>query len=215
MSRFALAAAFLMALGHQAQAQAAPPAPAQAPAQAPEQAPEQAPGQAPPGYTQMILGLGYTTEDPAFAVGFEHKPARSRIAFRTLVEYREKMWGSPDMTNPAFSSRRLLGVQFLGARIFRDGRRIQPYLLGGLGVYHEDAQWGGYPLVFTDSGIVQGPFTYRATERLIPALITGTGVNARLGSVTLFGELRLPLYRTGMRNFSYGPQVPLMFGIRF
>ena len=160
-----------------------------------------------PSYTQMVLGVGHTFRARAYALGFEHKPTNSPIAWRVLLE----RWRRESRPTPTiFSSQELFGAQILGLRLFRQQRRLQPYILGGLGLYHEK-EFGPTTLVHDPENGVS--WRYGNTERMVPTMIWGTGLNLRLRGVTLFGEVKMPVPSQGI-GFS-GPAAPLTFGIRF
>lgn len=165
-----------------------------------------------PGYTQMILGVGSTFQTRAYNLGFEHKPANSPIAWRVMLEHwnRSTDLGEP----PSYSRQRLFGAQLLGLRLFRPRSRLQPYILGGLGIYHEESWSGSMAMQWTGEGFVTtGPWQYSHRNRVLPSIIWGTGLNLRLRSVTFFGEFKLPVPSQGY-GLS-GPAAPLTFGIRF
>jgi len=48
-----------------------------------------------------------------------------------------------------------------------------------------------------------------------PTLIWGSGLNVRVSGLTLFGEVKLPVWSAQSNSFGMGPQAPLTFGIRF
>ena len=161
-----------------------------------------------PSYTQMIFGVGHTFKARAYALGFEHKPHNSPIAWRVLLERWNRETFATE-TSPG-THQRLLGAQFVGLRLFRQPHRVQPYILGGLGLYHEEA-FGRTRLVEdTDGSII---WQYGNSERFVPSMIWGTGLNVRVRRVTLFGEVKMPVPSQGI-GFS-GPAAPLTFGIRF
>jgi hypothetical protein len=161
-----------------------------------------------PSYTQMIFGVGHTFKARAYALGFEHKPANSPIAWRVLLERWNRETFASETSQGRYQT--LFGAQFVGLRLFRQPHRLQPYILGGLGLYHEKA--------FGPDGVVAEPdgsigLRYGHSERLIPTMIWGTGLNVRVRRVTLFGEVKLPMPSQGF-GLS-GPAAPLTFGIRF
>jgi hypothetical protein len=160
-----------------------------------------------PSYTEMVVGVGYTFTTRAYNLGFEHKPADSPIAWRVMLE----RWSRQSHPVESYhSSQELFGAQFLGLRQFRQRRALQPYILGGLGLYHEKS--------FSATNLVFDPATganwqYANRERFIPSIIWGSGLNLRLRGVTLFGEFKLPVPSQGVGLA--GPAAPLTFGIRF
>jgi hypothetical protein len=168
----------------------------------------------------MILGVGYTTEDPAFNVGFQHKASDSKVAWRAMLEYWENFSGSPLSTPTvplSYSSRKIYGLQLLGLRVFRDKHRVQPYLLGGAGLYYEDVfsasqSWVGQP---DGSFAPSSNVDTRDRRNVIPVVLWGGGLSVRISGLTLFGESKFPMYSTGTNSFRLGPQAPLTFGIRF
>lgn len=168
-----------------------------------------------PSYTQMLLGVGYSYTEPMFALGFEHKPKGSKVAFRALLEHHEVQYASGSDASPSWHTRELYGAQLLGVRLFRDTRRIQPYVFGGLGLYHQRSHYAGPELVFSDTGLVLGAYRSEQTSRFTPAVVWGTGLNLRLRGVTLFGEARLPMFMGGFNRVRTGPQSPLVLGFRF
>lgn len=56
-------------------------------------------------------------------------------------------------------------------------------------------------------------FTLWDVHETLPAPILGVGATMRLGGSHLFGELRLPFYQHN--SLAWGPNSPLMFGLRF
>lgn len=160
-----------------------------------------------PSYTEMVVGVGYTFKTRAYNLGFEHKPADSPIAWRVMLE-RWSRQSHPVESH--YSSQELFGAQFLGLRLFRQRRALQPYILGGLGLYHEKS-FAATNLVFDPANGANWQYANR--ERLIPSIIWGSGLNLRLRGVTLFGEFKLPVPSQGVGLA--GPAAPLTFGIRF
>ena len=107
-----------------------------------------------PSYTQMVLGVGYTFKTRAYNLGFEHKPADSPIAWRLMLE-RWSRQSHP--VESYYSSQELFGAQLLGLRLFRQQRRLQPYVLGGLGLYHEKSWSAAMTTQATQDGITVAP----------------------------------------------------------
>lgn len=164
-----------------------------------------------PSYTDMIFGVGHTFRARSYVLGFEHKPTDSPISWRVLFE-RWSRRSQPTEAN--MSSQELFGAQLLGLRLFRQQRRLQPYILGGFGLYHEKSWSAAMTAQVTDDGIIVAPpWQYSRTERMVPTMIWGTGLNLRLRGVTLFGEVKMPAPSQGI-GFS-GPAAPLTLGIRF
>lgn len=165
-----------------------------------------------PSYTQMIFGVGHTFRARAYALGFEHKPTNSPIAWRVLLERWNRQ--TIETWTSAHSGQTLFGAQFVGLRLFRQQSRLQPYILGGLGLYHETSWSAAMTRQFTQDGITMGlPWQFSRQERFVPSMIWGTGLNVRVRRVTFFGEVKMPVPSQGI-GFS-GPAAPLIFGIRF
>lgn len=164
-----------------------------------------------PSYTDMVFGVGHTFRARSYLLGFEHKPTDSPIAWRVQLE----RWGrSSRPTEANASSQELFGAQMLGLRLFRQKHRLQPYILGGLGLYHEKSWSAALTTHATEDGItVAPPWRYSRVERLVPTMIWGTGLHLQLRGVTLFGEVKMPVPSQGI-GFS-GPAAPLTLGIRF
>jgi hypothetical protein len=167
----------------------------------------------PPSYTQMILGAGFAPGLPAVNVGFEHRPTGSKIAWRAMLEYRDRIHdvvSSPD--HSSYSRRTTYALQLLGVRQYRADRRVQPYVFGGLGIFHQ-AVSGSQAFIDRQTGFVD---IQRSNETLVyPSLLWGVGTSVRVSGVTLFGELRLPEYSPSSRQFRGGWQSPFFLGIRF
>ena len=169
-----------------------------------------------PSYTQMILGGGPFPLGPVYTLGFAHKPAGSSVSWRLMTEYYERSLPDPDRAGTFFSATTTYGLQALGVRTFRETRRFQPYLLGGVGLYHTDHMFRDRTVTWTDSGFVTlADRGIGRRQSVIPTFIWGTGLNLRISGVTLFGEVKLPIYSTNINAFRWGPQAPLTFGIRF
>lgn len=163
-----------------------------------------------PSYTQMIVGVGHTLDEAAWSLGFEHKPTDSRVAWRVLLEHWDNHTNGPGSDN--WQARRLFGAQLVGLRQFRQQRRVQPYLLGGLAIYHEEYFFGSRNFTFGPDGFIEeGPVRTGRGERVNPSIIWGTGLNVRVSGFTMFGELKLPMPVSGQRFRA----APFLFGIRF
>ncbi len=164
--------------------------------------------------TQMIVGAGMpfgamTQWTPVYAVGFEITPPRSRTAIRLLGEYGE----NSDFDGAYYRYQRSVGVQAVGIRSF-GVRRLQPYVLAGIGLYSVESRGSFRTFLPTDTGFdPTGPVQYYRNNETLPSLLWGTGVNVRVRRMTLFTELKLPFY-VG-RRFEYGPQSPLIVGFKF
>lgn len=167
-----------------------------------------------PGYTQMIVGMGYWTQNPSIVLGFEHKRSSSPIAWRVMLEYWDDFQFNRYDSWSHVHIREVSGAQLLGVRIFRARHRFQPYLLGGLGLYYDKGLAAGMtPAIGPDT---DPPQPYRDEwRRFHPSVIWGGGMSVRVSGLTLFSELKLPLPSTGGRGFRLGPQMPLVFGVRF
>lgn len=166
-----------------------------------------------PGYTQMLIGVGHTFDEAAWSLGVEHKPAGSRVAWRALLEQWDHHTVLPSADQPDLQARRFLGAQLLGLRVFRQPRRLQPYVLGGLAMYRERYVYSFSPHILNPDGSTsRGPAEAGHGERVHGSLFWGTGLNLRVSGVTVFGEVKLPVPRTGRGTFS---AAPLLLGIRF
>jgi hypothetical protein len=166
-----------------------------------------------PGYTGMLLGVGHTLDEAAWSLGFEHKPAGSPVAWRMLLERWDHHAVHRDAGAPNYQERRFIGAQVVGLRLFRQPRRMQPYVLGGLALYQEKVWFGSTTYTLEPDGTPgPGTMTTGETERLNPFIIWGTGLNVRVSRVTLFGEVKLPMPRARGGTFS---AAPLLFGVRF
>jgi hypothetical protein len=158
---------------------------------------------APGSYTRMLLGAGGTPGSGlTFMVGLDHKKAASKLGLRVVGEYREH-----GPTRFSYASREIdfsktYGLQLLGMRPFREGRRIEPYMFAGLGIYHNDRTY--YEPI---SGAV---VRRRETS---PELLWGLGANVRVLGMTLFGDVKLPTW--GGPNLSYGQAGTFKIGFRF
>jgi hypothetical protein len=167
-----------------------------------------------PSYTDILLGVGHTLDEAAWSLGFEHKPAGSRVAWRVLLEQWDHHTMLPTADQPDFHARRFLGAQLLGLRLFRQSRRVQPYVLGGLGVYRETYMFGHSSYTLDPDGApIRGAMTTGHGERTNHFMLWGTGMNVKVSGVTLFGELKLPMpMGGGVGRFT---AAPFLFGIRF
>jgi hypothetical protein len=165
-------------------------------------------------YTQMLLGFGPTPSGTAAIAGFEHRLKSSPVGFRIMADFVDHTRTPPDADEsyPLWSR---MGVSVLGMRYFRSERRVQPYLLAGVGVFNE---WGSQrQLLSTQSG--SGPITYsygpiEYYERTNFGATWGAGTSVRLGPATVFGELKLRLVAKPSR-LTTGFFIPFTFGIRF
>lgn len=167
----------------------------------------------PPSDTRMILGGGLGRFAPVFTLGFETKRAKSPFAWRLMTEYAEQSVGEP-YGGGYFSMSTTYGFQLLGVRAFREAKRFQPYVLGGGGMYYTSGQYRPMTFVPDSSGFVfQSTGAPHRHQELEPAFIWGTGVNFRVSKLTLFGEVKMPIYANNA--FQFGPHAPLTFGIRF
>lgn len=166
-----------------------------------------------PGYTQILLGVGHTFDEAAWSLGFEHKPKGSRVSLRALLERWDHHTVLPTADQPDLHARSFLGAQFLGLRNFRQSRRLQPYLLGGLAVYQEKYIYSmSSHILNPDGSTSRGPAEAGSGERMHSSILWGTGLNVRISGATVFGEVKLPVPRTGRGNFS---AAPVLLGVRF
>lgn len=165
-----------------------------------------------------MIGAGPVSADgwrrtPVYTVGAEYAPARSRVAWRLSAERWEFLAEPPLSCSPCtYHHARSMGAQFLGVRNL-GSRRVQPYLLAGVGVYARRDDGIRWRLVPTDSGLWWGdPHWYDDTE-VTPSLTWGVGANVRIPGARLFGEVKLPWYYDG--SFHHGPDAPLLIGVKF
>jgi hypothetical protein len=148
-------------------------------------------------------------------VGFEIKPAASRVTWRLAAEYWATSYGGCSDSfscQGSWGESSTFGIQALGVRSFGRGR-LQPYLFGGAGLYSTRSVGVGRQFIFTDSGFQPGsalPFSRNEVE---PVLLWGPGFNLRLFKLNMFGEVRMPLIIG--RSIKVGPQPPLILGLRF
>lgn len=164
-------------------------------------------------YTRMILGGGVGRYAPTFTLGFEVKRAKSPLTWRLMSEYSEQSVGEP-FGGGYFSTSSSYGIQLLGVRTFRESKRFQPYVLAGGGVDYTYGQYTPVSYRPDSSGYFNPTIGFpRRRQTVEPAFIWGTGMNLRLSGLTLFSELKLPIYSGNA--FKFGPYAPLTFGIRF
>ena len=78
-------------------------------------------------------------------------------------------------------------------------------------MYHEKS-FGPTTLV-TDPDDGSVDWQYGSSDRFVPSIIWGTGLNMRVRGLTLFGEVKMPVPSQGIGVS--GPAAPLTFGIRF
>ena len=170
-----------------------------------------------PNYTQMLLGFGPTPSGTAAMAGFEHRLSDGRVSFRVMADYLVNSTSGTYSAGDPWSDWSRLGVSVLGFRHFRSDRRVQPYLLAGLGVHRD---WGySTPPDQGPWGTGTGPLalTYgppRAFTSTAFGAVWGMGTSMRVGRVDLFGELKLQM-TTRPSRLTTGHHVPLTFGIRF
>src|SRR5688572_18711357 len=163
----------------------------------------------------MILGGGISPSVPIFTLGFEHKPASSNVSLRLMTEYYERAVSDPT-TGGFFSLTKMFGLQALGVRTFRLAHRFQPYVLGGAGLYYDDSMYRPSTFSWNGNGLeLSSSSEIRQRQSVIPTVLWGTGLNVRVSGLTLFGEVKFPMYAPQVHRFRFGPQAPLTFGFRF
>lgn len=164
--------------------------------------------------TRMLLGGGVSFVDrgaatPTYLAGVEVQPSRSRLSFRVVTEYWEvdRFWARDDWYHG-----RGVGAQVVAVRPFGDWR-ARPYVMAGASVY--STSFGGVALGFaqSDSGYIRGTPETFSSRNIVPSLIWGGGLEARVNGVRVFGELRLPFYAA--RAFRAGGSSLAAFGVAF
>jgi hypothetical protein len=158
---------------------------------------------APGSYTRMLLGAGgMPGSGLSFLVGVDHKKKASKLGLRVAAEFREEAPRGFSVPANRFYNSKTYGLQVLGFRPFREGRRIEPYMFAGVGVYHRQST---YYDGFTDA--------WTSRQETSPELLWGFGTNVRVMGLTLFGDLKLPTW--GGNYIRYGHAGAFKFGIRF
>ncbi len=168
------------------------------------------------GSAQLVIGAGLPSGDsrrltPAYLAGFQFTPPGWRVTFRVAAEHWQDESGS-DFEVDSWDRQRTDGVQLVGIRTF-GGRRVQSYVLAGVGAYSRRNEGTGRRYAWTDSGFVTEGYTSWSVRETLPTPLLGVGATVRLGGSRVFGELRLPFYQ---HNYlAWGPNAPLVFGLRF
>jgi len=152
----------------------------------------------------MLLGAGgHAGSGTSFLVGLDHKKAASKLGLRVVGEYREQGPTRFSYTAPEINFSKTYGLQLLGMRPFREGRRIEPYMFAGLGVYHSDRTY--YEPISGD--VVR----QRETS---PELLWGVGANVRVMGLRFFGDVKLPTW--GGSQYRFGEKAgTFKIGVRF
>jgi hypothetical protein len=169
----------------------------------------------PTSYTRMLLGAGgMAGTGPSFVVGVDHRKATSRLGLRLVGEYTQSGPGMrSDASGWLYRHSTTYGLQVLGTRPFREGRRIEPYLFAGVGVYQSRGMY--QEPVFDDPSnpLNYTPGEFRHWRETSPELLWGFGTNVRVMGMTLFGDLKLPNWGTG--SIHYGRSGTFKIGVRF
>lgn len=166
---------------------------------------------APRSYTRMILGAGGRAGYGAsILVGVDHKQKASKLGVRVVAEYQESRPRDLYVTTDQFYHSKTFGLQLLGMRPFREGRRIEPYMFAGVGIYHGTS---------TSFRRIDDPSNPSSSQLIrshdtSPELLWGVGSNVRIMGMSFFGDVKLPTW--GGSHYRFGEKAgTFKIGVRF
>ena len=158
------------------------------------------------------------TPAPVLHAGYERRIGASRVGVRLAGDYFTqsrgdrivRVNGEPVQRIESSSRVQIYGAGLLATYALARGR-VQPYLIGGVGVQRLSARG-------SDASAPDGE---RQVERTSAALSGGLGLSASLGRVGLFTEARFTRLPNGLGRAGdqqqgvRGQVIPLTFGVRF
>jgi opacity protein-like surface antigen len=144
--------------------------------------------------------------------GYERRLGASRVGLRVAGDY----WRQSERQSGLFGQAgyritdRVVGVSALASVAFRQGGRLRPYLLGGVGVHHLTQRLTGVGTGQNGLGEPVPAHVREVEARFSPSVTAGTGVDASLGRrAAVFLEVRGVLLPNGGRSSLEGGTHPV------